>query len=166
MRSLPRAITGLVLYLLVIFNIERITLQDDALVDIKGFVYVLIALFIIAIIQYERVRSQSVWTLYFIATTIYFFGKFSVFFEVLPRHVVVFYHDHFVFAVTVGIGYQKAHGVIYKISNLRFALFFTKGVQGAAAIALAASPHFFAVGIDNLDAIVLAVSGGSFLLIV
>ena len=80
MRSLPRAITGLVLYLLVIFNIERITLQDDALVDIKGFVYVLIALFIIAIIQYERVRSQSVWTLFFIATTIYFFSKFSVFY--------------------------------------------------------------------------------------
>jgi len=80
MRRLPRSVGGLVVYLLVIFNIERLTLQDTALVDIKGFVYVLVALFILAIIQIERVRNQSLGIMLFLATTAYFIGKFSIFY--------------------------------------------------------------------------------------
>ena len=80
MRSLPRAVTGLVLFLLVIFNIERFTLQDSTVVDIKGFVYVLVAIFIIGIIQFDFVRDQSLGILLFVATTAYFIGKFSIFY--------------------------------------------------------------------------------------
>lgn len=80
MRSLPRSVTGLIFYLLVIFNIERLTLQDTAVVDIKGFVYILVALFILAIIRIGRVRDQSLGLLLFLATTAYFIGKFSVFY--------------------------------------------------------------------------------------
>lgn len=80
MRRLPRATAGLIIYMLVIFNIERITLQDTTFIDIKGFVYVLVALFIIAIIQFDQIRTQSNGILLFVATTLYFIGKFSVFY--------------------------------------------------------------------------------------
>jgi hypothetical protein len=49
-------------------------------VDIKGFVYVLIALAILAIIQFGRIRDQPLGILLFVATTLYFIGKFSVFY--------------------------------------------------------------------------------------
>ena len=80
MRTLPRTVTGLIIYLLIIFNIERITLQDSAVIDIKGFVYVLIAASIILIIQFDVIRNQSLGVLLFIATTAYFIGKFFVFY--------------------------------------------------------------------------------------
>lgn len=80
MRRLPRAISGLVLYLLLIFNLERITYQDVKLVDIKGFVYVMIALVIVLIIQFKFIRGQSIGILLFISTILYFIGKFFVFY--------------------------------------------------------------------------------------
>jgi len=80
MRRLPRSITALVLYLFVIFNIERVTLQNIGVVDIKGFVYLLVALFVLVIIRIDRIRDQSIGVLLFLATTVYFIGKFSVFY--------------------------------------------------------------------------------------
>lgn len=80
MRRLPRAITGLVFYLLVIFNLERITYQDIKLIDIKGFVYVMVALVIILIIQFKFLRRQPLGILLFVSTILYFIGKFLVFY--------------------------------------------------------------------------------------
>ena len=80
MRRLPRAITGLVIYLLIIFNLERITFQDVKLIDIKGFVYVMIALSIVFIIQFDFFRRQSIGILLFISTILYFIGKYFVFY--------------------------------------------------------------------------------------
>ncbi len=80
MRRLPRSITALVFYLFFIFNIERVTLQDAGIVDIKGFVYLLVALFVLVIIRVDRIRDQSLGILLFLATTVYFIGKFSVFY--------------------------------------------------------------------------------------
>ncbi len=80
MRSLPRAVTGLVIYLLVIFNIERFTIQETIPIDLKGFVYVMVALFIIGIIQFDFIRNQSAGFLLFVATTGYFIAKFSIFY--------------------------------------------------------------------------------------
>ena len=80
MRRLPRAITGLIIYLLVIFNLERITIQDASIIDIKGFVYVLISIFIVLILQVDFVRRQSAGVLILAATISYLIGKFFVFY--------------------------------------------------------------------------------------
>jgi len=80
MRRLPRAITGLILFLLIFFNLERITLQDTSIIDIKGFVYVLISIFIILILQVDFVRRQSAGVLILASTIFYLVGKFFVFY--------------------------------------------------------------------------------------
>lgn len=79
MRRLPISISGLVFYLLVIFNIDRIVIDNEKLVDIAGFVFVIIALFIILIIQFDFFRRQSIGTLLFISIILYFIGKFFIF---------------------------------------------------------------------------------------
>lgn len=80
MRRLPRAITGLIIYLLVFFNLERITLQDTSIIDIKGFVYVLISIYIILILQVNFVRRQSTGILILTSTIFYLIGKFFLFY--------------------------------------------------------------------------------------
>jgi len=64
---------------LVIFNIDRIVIDNEKLVDIAGFVFVIIALFIILIIQFDFFRRQSIGTLLFISIILYFIGKFFIF---------------------------------------------------------------------------------------
>jgi hypothetical protein len=80
MRRLPRAITGLIFYLLVFFNLERITLQDTSIIDIKGFVYVLLSIFVVLILQVNFVRRQPAGVLLLSASILYLIGKFFVFY--------------------------------------------------------------------------------------
>ncbi len=80
MKRLPRSIVSLIIYLLVLFNLERITQQDTQVIDIKGFVYILIVILIISIIQIETVRNISLPYLLIGSTILYAIGKFIVFY--------------------------------------------------------------------------------------
>ena len=80
MKRLPRSIVSLIIYLLVLFNLERIPQQDTQVIDIKGFVYILIVILIISIIQIETVRNISLPYLLIGSTILYVIGKFIVFY--------------------------------------------------------------------------------------
>ena len=79
MKRLPRSITGILIFLTVLYNLERITVADMNLIDIKGFVYALILVVIILVLQVKFVRDQTIATLMITSLLVYLVGKFVVF---------------------------------------------------------------------------------------
>lgn len=77
MKRLPRSIYALIIYLAVLFNLERVTLQDVHIIDIKGFVYVFIAVMILLIISLSFLRRVRFLPLIIGSTILYAIGKFG-----------------------------------------------------------------------------------------
>ena len=79
MKRLPRAIISIVLYLTVLYNIERITINNVSVIDIKGFVYALVIIFVLLILLFKFFRKQSIAMLMLFSLLTYVVGKFGVF---------------------------------------------------------------------------------------
>lgn len=77
MKRLPRSIYALIIYLAVLFNLERVTLQDIHIIDIKGFVYVFIVVMILLIISLSFLRRARFLALIIGSTILYTIGKFG-----------------------------------------------------------------------------------------
>ncbi len=79
MKRLPRAIISIILYLTILYNLERITINNVSMIDIKGFVYVLVIIFVLLILLFKFFRKQSVAMLMLFSLLMYVVGKFGVF---------------------------------------------------------------------------------------
>ena len=79
MKRLPRAMILILLYLTLLYNLERISINDIQLIDIKGFVYALVIIVIVIILQWKPARKLMLPTLMLITLMIYGIGKFFVF---------------------------------------------------------------------------------------
>jgi hypothetical protein len=84
MKQLPNSIIILVLYLVILFNVERVTLSENRIIDLSGFVYALVALEIIIIIANPILRRAPLPHLILICDAIYFILKFTIFSKGLP----------------------------------------------------------------------------------
>lgn len=80
MKRLPRAMIYIILYLTLLYNLERIKINHVALIDIKGFVYALIVIIIIILLQVPSARKLPLSAIMLITLGIYAIGKFTVFF--------------------------------------------------------------------------------------
>lgn len=79
MKRLPRAMIAILLYLTLLYNLERIEINGAPLIDIKGFVYALVIFVIIVLLQWEAARKLSLTTILIIMLVVYIIGKFFVF---------------------------------------------------------------------------------------
>ena len=79
MKRLPRAMILILLYLTLLYNLERIEFNNTALIDIKGFVYALVIIIIILLLQWKAARRLSLPALMLITLGVYLIGKFVVF---------------------------------------------------------------------------------------
>jgi hypothetical protein len=84
MKRLPNAIILLVTYLVILFNIERISLSENRVIDISGFVYILVAVAIIFTLFFSFLRRTSLAKLLLIYDGIYIALKFTFFSKGTP----------------------------------------------------------------------------------
>lgn len=81
MKRLPRAMISILLYLTVLYNLERIKINNVSLIDIKGFVYALVIISILVLLQWRTARQQSLPMLMLVTLVFYAIGKFFFFFD-------------------------------------------------------------------------------------
>ena len=79
MKRLPRAMITIILYLTLLYNLERITINRESLIDIKGFVYGLVIIAIVILLQSRRARKLSLPAIMLITLGVYAVGKFFIF---------------------------------------------------------------------------------------
>lgn len=70
---------AILLYLTLLYNLERIEINGAPLIDIKGFVYALVIIAIILILQWEAARKLSLTNIMIIMLGTYIVGKFFIF---------------------------------------------------------------------------------------
>ncbi|MBI9043222.1 MAG: hypothetical protein JEZ06_01980 [Anaerolineaceae bacterium] len=79
MRRLPRSIIILLIFMILVFNIERLTLHENSIINIHGFVYALFALLIITILGIRWLRQKSIGFLLIFGMVVYLIGKILIF---------------------------------------------------------------------------------------
>ncbi|BBB49582.1 nucleotidyl cyclase domain-containing protein [Pelolinea submarina] len=81
MKRLPVSIILLIIFLAFFFNLERIDVGDQELININTFVYILITLAVVFIVMLPVLRRMKITLLLFFSDLLYFILKFAVFKE-------------------------------------------------------------------------------------
>jgi hypothetical protein len=81
MKRLPVSIILLIIFLAFFFNLERIDVGDQELININTFVYILITLAVVFIVMLPVLRRMKITLLLFFSDLLYFILKFAVFNE-------------------------------------------------------------------------------------
>ena len=81
MKRLPVSIILLIIFLAFFFNLERIDVGDQELININTFVYILITFAVVFIVMLPVLRRMKITLLLFFSDLLYFILKFAVFKE-------------------------------------------------------------------------------------